>query len=228
MADGNLTGEGKVALENAPEGSLLTQLQQLTQHPLTYEGQWRATEIQLGPFLSMFVQSLPENLSDSTGRLSGTAQFSGNSTDLSSFTLDSEIALIETTLDEVALGDSTLTCRIESGALNANGNLDETEIDIKAPFPLRQQDTFDIRASGINFDKVMKIVNSANFGGIGTASATLSSDGVLKGFLEMLDVTFNDIPMGVLAGNFRYQEGRVYIENGLLTKNTKNDVFNTI
>ena len=171
VADGNLTGEGKVALENAPEGSLLTQLQQLTQYPLTYEGQWRATEIQLGPFLSMFVQSLPENLSDSTGRLSGTAQFSGNSTDLSSFTLDSEIALIETTLDEVALGDSTLTCRIESGALNANGNLDETEIDIKAPFPLRQQDTFDIRASGINFDKVMKIVNSANFGGIGTASA---------------------------------------------------------
>ena len=225
VADGNLTGEGKVALENEPEGSLLTQLQQLTQHPLTYEGQWRATEIQLGPFLSMFVQSLPENLSDSTGCLSGTAQFSGNSTDLSSFTLDSEIALIETTLDEVALEDSTLTCRIESGVLNANGNLDETEIDIKAPFPLRQQDTFDIRASGINFDKVMKIVNSANFGGIGTVSATLSSDGVLKGFLEMPDATFNDIPMGVLAGNFRYQEGRVYIENGLLTKNTKNDVL---
>ena len=109
--------------------------------------------------------------------------------------------------------------------MKANGNFDETSIDITAPFPLRQQDTLDIQASGIDFDKVMKIANSSDFGGIGTASAKLSSDGTLRGSLEVPNATFNDIPLGVLTGDFRYQAGRVYIENGLLTKNTKNEAL---
>ena len=219
IADGTLTGEGSVALENALKGNLLAQLQQLTTYPFIYAGEWHATEIQLIPFLSMFVQ-LPENLSDSIGLLSGTAKFSGNSTDISNFNFDSEIALTGATLDEVELEDSTFKCSIDAGELKANGNFDETAIDITAPFPLRQQDAFDIQASSINFDKVTKIVNTADFGGIGASSAKLSSDGRLEGFLEVPNASFNDIPIGVLKGNYRYQEGQVFIENGLLTKNT--------
>ena len=219
IADGILAGEGNVTLENAPDGSLLTQLRQLTQHTFNYAGQWHATEIQLIPFLSMFAE-LPENLSDGVGHLSGTAKFSGNSTDFSSFNLDSEITLIETILDEVALEDSTLNCGIVAGVLKANGNFDETSIEITAPFPLGEQDTLEIQASGINFDKIMKIANTADFGGTGTSSAQLSSDGTLKGSLEVPDATFNDIPIGVLRGDYRYQDGRVFIEDGLLTKNT--------
>ena len=219
IADGTLTGEGSVTLENAPDGNLRTQLRQLTQHTFNYIGQWHATEIDLIPFLSMFAE-LPENLSDGTGSLSGTAKFSGKNADISSFDLDSEITLIGTVLDEVVLEDSTLNCRIQMGVLRANGNLDETLIDITAPFPLGEQDTLDIQASGINIEKIMKIANSSGFGGIGTSSAQLSSDGTLKGFLEVPDTTFNDIPIGVLTGDFRYQDGRVFIENGLLTKNT--------
>ena len=222
IADGTLAANGSVTLENAPEGNLLTQHRQLTQYPFNYAGEWHATEMQLIPLLSMFVQ-LPENLSDSIGHLSGTAKFSGNSTDISSFNLDSEMALVETTLDEVVLEDSTLKCTIAAGELKANGNFDETAIEITAPFPLQQQDTWDIQALGLNFDELMKIANTSDFGGIGTLSAQLSSDGTLSGFLEVPDATFNDIPIGVLMGNFRYQERQVFIENGLLTKNTKND-----
>ena len=222
IADGTISANGNVTLENTPEGDLLTQLRQLSQYPFNYAGELRATEMQLIPLLSMFLQP-PENLLDNVGSLSNTTKFSGNSTDISSFNLDSEMTLVETTLDEVVLEDSTLNCTIEAGELNALGNFDETAIEITAPFPLQQEDTLDIQISGLNFDKLMKIANSEDFGGTGTSSAQMSADGTLSGFLEVPDATFNDIPIGVLTGNYRYQDGQVFIENGLLTKNTKAD-----
>ena len=219
IAGGTLVGEGSIALENAPEGKLLTQLRHLLQYPFTYTGQWHATEVQLIPFLSMFVQ-LPENLSDGIGHLSGTAKFSGNSIDLSNFNLDGKIALIGSTLDEVVIGDSKLNFTIEGSALNANGNFDKTAIEITGPFPLRQQDTLDIQALNINFGKLTKIANTVDFEGIGTLSAQLSLDGTLHGDLEVPAATFNDMPIGTLTGNFRYQDRKVFVEDGLLTKNT--------
>ena len=80
VADGTLIGKGSIGLQNGLKGELITQLQQLTAHPLVYEGQWDATDMQLIPLLSMFVQ-LPEYLADSTGHLSGSATFNGNGTD---------------------------------------------------------------------------------------------------------------------------------------------------
>jgi len=38
--------------------------------------------------------------------------------------------------------------------------------------------------------------------------------------MQITNATFNDIPIGALAGDFRYHDGRVFIENGLMTKNT--------
>ena len=224
VADGTLTGGGSIGLQNGLEGNVIKQLQKLTAHPLVYEGQWDATDMQLIPLLSMFVQ-LPEYLSDSIGLLSGTATFNGNGADLSTFKLNSTIEIIETTLNEVALEDSTLSCMIDAGELKADGNLDETEINITGAFPLAQQDALDIRVSKINFDDLMKIVNTADLGGIGEYTAKLSSDGTLKGFMRIPNASFNDIPIGVLAGDLRYQNGQVFIENGLLTKNTKNDLM---
>lgn len=216
IADGTLSGEGSIALETGPEGTLLKQFQQLTTSPFNYDGQWHATDIEIIPFLSMFVE-LPEYLSDSVGHLSGTAKFSGTSTNLSSLNLDSEVALTETTLNEVLLEDSRFNCTIEAAQLKAHGSFDGAVIDATAPFPLGQQDVLDIQVTDINFDKLMKIANTADFGGIGTSSATLSSAGILKGVLEVPEATFNDLPLGVLTGNYRYQDGRVYIEDGLLT-----------
>ncbi len=218
VADGAVVGDGSLTLKNALEGNPLTQLQQLTLHPIRYRGKWDATKIQLIPLLSMFAK-LPENLVESTGLLSSNGAFSGNTTDTSSLELDSKIVLRETILDEVKLDDSTLNCTIAMGELKINGSLDETEINITGPVPLDRQDVLEIHASGINFDDLMKIANSADIGGTAELSAKLS-DGTLTGSMKIPDATFNDIPIGALAGNFRYQEGRVFIENGLMTKNT--------
>ena len=218
VAGGTVVGDGSITLENALEGDLLTQLQQLTLHPIRYHGKWDVTKIQLIPLLSMFTQ-LPENLVDSTGLLSSSGELNGNSTDTSSLELDSKITLTETTLDEVELNDSTFNCTIAAGELKIDGNLDATEINITGPCPLEQQDALEIHATDINFDDLMKIANSTDIGGTAELSAKLS-DGTLTGFMKIPNATFNDIPIGILAGDFRYQEGRVFIENGLMTKNT--------
>ncbi len=218
VGDGTVVGDGSITSENALEGTLLKSLQLLATHPITYRGKWDATSIQLIPLLSMFTQ-LPENLIGSTGLLASSGKFSGNTTDSSSLELESKIVLTETTLDEVKLDDSTLKGTIAAGELKIDGNLDETEVNVAGPYPVEQQDDLEIRASGINFDDLMKIANSEDLGGTGNLTAKLS-DGILNGFMEISNATFNDIPIGTLVGNFRYQEGRIYIENGLMTKST--------
>ena len=223
IADGTLTGNGTIGLQSRPEGDVIAQLRQLTTSSLTYTGQWEATDVQLIPLLSMFVQ-LPEFLADSTGHLSGNATFNGSTTALSTLNLNSKIEITETVLNTVALADSTLNCTIDAGELKVDGNLDETELNITGPFPLAEQDALDLRMSGINFDDLMKIVDSADLGGTGEYTAKLSLDGTLAGAMKIPNASFNDIPIGTLVGNLDYQEGQVFIENGLLTKNTTEDI----
>ena len=224
IADGILTGKGSIGLQNRLEDDLMAQLQQLTQHPMVYKGQWDATDMQIIPLLSMFAE-LPDYLAESTGLLSGTATFDGNSTDPSTFKLNSTIEITETILNEIAFADSVLNCTIEAGELKADGNLDETEITVTGPFPLAAENALDIRMSDINFDDLTKITNSADFSGTGEYTAKLSSEGVLKGFMEIPNASFTDIPIGELSGDLRYQDGQVFIENGYLTKNTKRDTL---
>ena len=226
IADGTLSGNGTIGLQSRPEGDVIAQLQQLPTSPLTYTGQWQATDVELIPLLSMFVQ-LPEYLADSTGYLSCNATFNGSGKDFSTFKLNSTIEITETILNAVALADSRLRCTIDAGELKADGHLDETEIAVTGPFPLAAQDALDIRISAINFDDLMKIVNSADLGGTGEYTAKLSSDGTLAGSLKIPNASFNDIPIGALVGNLDYQDGQVFIENGLLTKNTKKDLVTT-
>ena len=224
IADGTLTGKGSIGLQNRLEGDPIAQLQQLTQHPIVYEGQWDATDLQLIPLLSMFAE-LPDYLAESTGRLSSTATFDGNSTDPSTFKLNSTVEITETILNEIAFEDSVLNCSIEAGELKADGNLDETEITVTGPFPLAPENALDIRMSAINFDDLTKITNSADFSGTGEYTAKLSAEGVLNGFMEISNASFTGIPIGELSGDLRYQDGQVFIENGYLTKNTKRDTL---
>ena len=222
IADGTLTGEGSVGLRTRPEGNLIAQLQQLVTRPLNYTGQLEVTDIQLIPLLSMFVQ-LPDFLIDSTGHLSGNAAFYGSSGDTSTLNLDSTLQVTDAVLNTVALKDSKLNCKVEDGVLRADGHLDETAIAVTGPFPLAEQDALDIHVSDINFNDLMKIVNSADFGGTGEYTAKLSADGKLNGHIEVPNANFFDIPIGALTGNFNYHDGQVFIENGRLTKNTIND-----
>lgn len=221
VADGTVVADGSITSENMLEGHLLTHLQQLPTHPIAYRGKWDVTDVQLIPLLSMFTQ-LPENLMDGIGLLSSRGALSGNSPDISGFELDSKITLTGTTLDEVKLDDSTFNCTIASGELEIVGNFDETGINIMGPFPIEPQDALDIYATGINFDDLMKIADSTDIGGTGELTAKLS-DGTLTGFMKIPNATFRDIPIGALSGDFRYQAGRIHIENGLMTKNTIGD-----
>lgn len=224
IAGGTLTGAGSIGLQSEFNGDVITFLQQLTQRPIIYEGQWNATDMQLIPLLSMVVQ-LPDYLSESAARLSASATFSGDGTDFSTLKLNSTVEITETVLNEVEFEDSVLNCTIAAGALKADGNLDETDIVVTGAFPWSQQETLDLRISDINFDELTKITNNADFGGTGEYTAKLSSKGVLTGVMEIPDASFNDIPIGVLAGDLRYQDGQVFIENGYLTKNTKKDTL---
>ena len=222
IADGTLTGNGTIGLHSRPEGDVSAQLRQLTTHPLAYTGECEAIDVQLIPLLSMFAQ-LPEFLVDSTGHFSGNATFNGSSTDISTLNLNSTFDVTDTVLNTVALKDSTLNCKIEDGVLKTDGNLDETVIAVTGPFPLVSgQDALDIHISNINFDDLMKIVNSADLGGTGEYTAKLSSDGKLNGHIRIPNASFIDIPIGILAGNLNYHDGQVFIENGRLTKNTIN------
>ena len=223
VADGTLSGTGSIRLQNRLVGDLTTQLQQLTAQPLVYDGQWHATDMQLVPLLSMFVQ-LPDYLTDSTGLLAANATFNGNSSDLSTFNLNSTIEITGATLNAVALTDSTLRCIIEDAQLKADGDLHKADINITGTFPLAEQESLDIHIARINFDDLMRIVNSADLGGTGEYTAKLAADGTLRGTMKIPNASFNDIPIGVLAGNLNYQDGQIFIENGLLTKNTKKDI----
>ena len=223
IADGTLNGNGSIGLQTRPTGNLIAQLGQFTTRPLNYSGQLEATDIQLLPLFSMFAP-LPEFLvEDSTGHLSGNATFYGSSTDPSTLNLNSTLEITDTVLNTVALKDSVLNCQIENGVLRANGHLDETVIAVTGPFPITEQDVLDIRVTDINFEDLMKIANSVDFGGTGEYTAKLSSDGKLNGYIKIPNANFFDIPIGVLAGNLNYHDGQVFIENGRLTKNTIND-----
>ena len=107
--------------------------------------------------------------------------------------------------------------------MKTDGNLDGTVIAVTGPFPLTEQDALDIHVSNINFDDLMKIVNSADLGGTGEYTAKLASDGKLNGYIRIPNASFIDIPIGILAGNLNYHDGQVFIENGRLTKNTINE-----
>ena len=114
---------------------------------------------------------------------------------------------------------------IDAGELKVDGNLDETEINITGPFPLGEQDSLELRISGINFRRPDENCQQCESRwDTGEYTAKWSSDGTLKGSLKIPNASFNDIPIGALVGNLDYQDGQVFIENGLLTKNTKKDL----
>ncbi len=218
IANGTLNGNGSIGLQSPSEGDVITQLRQLTTHPLAYTGELAATDIQLIPLLAMFVAP-PEFLVDSTGSLSGSAAFTGSSDDISTLNLDSTLALTDTVLNTVELQDSAINCKVEDSVLRADGHLDESVIAVAGSLPLTEQNLLDIRISDINFDDLMKIVNSADFGGTGEYIAQLSSDGKLNGHIKIPNANFFDIPIGILTGDLNYQDGQVFVENGRLTQN---------
>ena len=143
---------------------------------------------------------------------------------------------------EIALKDSFLNCTISAAAgmvvaparqgfiphnaqVTANGTLDAAHLNIEGPI-----NNLQLALRDVDFGKLFQIFDSAPFAGTGSITAQITKEGSAsfpakrgkylkaRGYVEVPATTFMDNPIGVLTGDFRYAEGRVFIENGHLTK----------
>ncbi len=217
---------------------LLTRLQALTNALAIYEAEWHGTQIQLQSVFPILPGWLREVLQAdvtaadlfTTGTFNGShllaqdeAQI-GDSPHDSFLQLHGNLKLTNTVLNDVPLADSTLRCTISAteGAaaeIEVTGNLNqETELRLKGPFGETANEPLQVHFVAIDMATAIRIFNTAELGGEAEITASISHDGIAKGSVQIPDATFMNIPIGVLAGDFRYRDGRVLIENGVLSK----------
>ncbi len=225
IADGTLTGDGSATFDNTSQGNLIERLQHFAKQPITYDSNWQISDTQLGSLLSMFGELLEQIPQIESGIFTGSAKIKGDTT--GTFHLDSNVKLADTSFlvkdESIPLNDSSLDCKISSedangSSISVDGTIDDTTVDISGSF-----DSFDVQLENVDFGKLSRIFNSVPFKGVGSITAQVKKDGTAAGHVEM-PATFychNDdepIPLGRLAGNFRYENRIVYFENAHLTK----------
>ncbi|MDE0485217.1 MAG: hypothetical protein OXI67_21795 [Candidatus Poribacteria bacterium] len=225
VADGLLSGSGSVTFDNNSEGNLIKRLQHFVKQPITYDSKWDISEVQLDLLLAMFAELSKQIPQLESGTFTGTALINGNTT--RDFHLDSSVKLSDTRFlvkdESIPLKNSSLNCEISSEHTNGSniridGTIDNTSVDINGSF-----DSFDVQLENVDFGKLSRIFNSVPFKGVGSITAQLKKDGTAAGHVEMPETFYchNDdepIPLGRLAGNFRYVDRIVYFENTHLTK----------
>ena len=190
-----------------------------------YEGAWHATGVQLASIPPM------EPFQSWKGHVSTTGNFSGKGTDASKLRLDGVLELTDASLNGVAIADSTLACILasplslsaravsnraygRSGELNIFGRLAGADVHLGGQLG----EGLRLHATAVRVDKLMDMFGGAPLNGRGEMTAVISTTGTMAGTLDIRDATFMDIPIGVLAGDFRYEAGQVFVENGGLTK----------
>lgn len=220
IAGGEVSGKGQIAKTT---GNVARRF--------NYDGTMAVKDVQLLALLPMFIE-LPEgNPHLNSGTLAGTAQVRGDTS--GRLQLESSLQLSETTFlvkrnrpvdtTEIALKDSFLNCTISAVAehnaqVTADGTLDEAYLNIEGSI-----NNLQLTLRDVDFGKLSQIFNSAPFAGIGSLTAQITKEGTARGYVEVPATTFMDIPIGVLTGDFRYADGRMFIENGHLTKG-KSDI----
>ena len=186
-----------------------------------YEGAWHAAGVQLASIPPM------EPFRSWKGHVSTTGNFSGKGTDASKLRLDGALELTDASLNGVAIADSTLACILaspvgavsnraygRSGELNIVGRLAGADVHLGGQLG----EALRLHATAVRMDKLMDMFGGARLNGRGEMTAVISTTGTIVGTLDIPDATFMDIPIGVLAGGFRYEAGQVFVENGRLTK----------
>ena len=227
VADGKLTGSGSATFDNTSQGKLIERLQQIVEQPITYNSQWEIADIQLPSLLTTLVELPPEAPQLESGIFSGTVNISGKSTE--NFHIDSGVQLSDMNLlvtkesgqsIPFSMNDSSLNCKIssepESGSnITADGNIDSIKVEING-----SSGTFDVELSHVDFGKLFDIFTTTPFKGIGSVTVQVKDDGTATGYAEIPKAYYNpeEIPIGRLAGNFRYKDGVVFFENTNLTK----------
>ncbi len=222
IADGEVSGKGRIAKATGA-----------AEQRFTYSGTMSVKDVQLLSLLPMFVE-LPEgNPHLNSGALAGTAQVRGDTSGMlhleSSMQLSGAAFLVKRNSPaeqsgvnalntEIALKDSFLNCTISAAAghnaqVTADGSLDTAPLNIEGPL-----NNLQLALRDVDFGKLFQIFDSAPFAGTGSITAQITKEGTARGYVEVPATTFMDNPIGVLTGNFRYAEGRMFIENGHLTK----------
>ncbi len=228
IADGTLTGNGSITFDNNVKGNLLEKIQHYLKESISYESKWTISDVQLPILVSSLVE-VPEDMPKiASGTISGLGDFNGNSkgylhidgdVDISNASI---IVLDKGQVKSFSLEDSSLDCEIgtETGKetiVTANGNIDKTTVVVGGSL-----DSIDVKLADIDFGKLCKIFKSVPFSGIGTISATVLKDGTANGYAEIPQAYYGDLNslLGRLAGNFRYEDKVLSIDNALLTKKT--------
>ena len=226
VADGKLTGSGSATFDNTSEGNLIKRLQHIVKQPIAYKSKWEVENIQLNSLLSMFVELPAETPQIESGMFTGSAQISGSTTQ--SFLFDSSVKLSETSLlakdETIPLKDSSLNLEISSksengSSVHAKGTIDEANVDIDGSL-----ENIDVQLGNVDFGKIARIFNTVPFKGVGNITAQISKDGSATGDVEIPEAFYcheDDpipIPIGRLAGSFRYIDRIVSFENTYLTK----------
>ena len=186
-----------------------------------YEGAWHATGVQLASIPPM------EPFRSWKGHVSTTGNFRGKMDHGSILRLDGVLELTDASLNGVAIADSTLACILaspvgavsnraygRSGELNIFGRLAGADVHLGGQLG----EGLRLHATAVRVDKLMDMFGGAPLNGRGGMTAVISTTGTMAGTLDIRDATFMDIPIGVLSGDFRYEAGQVFVENGRLTK----------
>ena len=234
IADGEVSGKGRISKTTGA-----------AEQRFTYSGTMSVKDVQLLSLLPMFVE-LPEgNPHLNSGALAGTAQVRGDTSGMlhleSSMQLSGAAFLVKRNSPaeqsgvnalntEIALKDSFLNCTISAAAghnaqVTAAGTLDAAHLNIEGPI-----NNLQLALRDVDFGKLFQIFDSAPFAGTGSITAQITKEGSAsfpakrgkylkaRGYVEVPATTFMDNPIGVLTGDFRYADGRMFIENGHLTK----------
>ncbi|MDE0087137.1 MAG: hypothetical protein OXU23_15560 [Candidatus Poribacteria bacterium] len=225
VAGGTLSGSGRVTFDNNSEGNLIERLQHFFKQPITYDSKWDISDVQLNLLLAMFGELSKQIPQIESGTFTGTALINGNTT--RDFHLDSSVKLSDTRFfvknESIPLKNSSLNWKISSEHTNGSniridGIIDNTSVDINGSL-----DSFDVQLENVDFGKLSRIFNSVPFKGVGSITGQIKKDGTATGHVEMPEAFYchsdeDPIPLGRLAGNFRYENRVVYFENAHLTK----------
>lgn len=222
IAEGNLSGSGNLAFDNISEGNIIERIQHFVKNPISYKSNWDISHVQLKPLIPIWVEIPPSAPQIKSGIFSGTAEINGNTSGDFDFIGNVQLsdASLLTRTKTIKLQDSSLNCTVIPGSegiltIMVDGKIDGSDVDINGSL-----ETPTVVLSNVDFGKLCEIANTLPFNGIGTITAQIKKDRIATGHIEIPDAYFDNdyIPMGRLAGDFRYQNGIVYFENAYLTK----------
>lgn len=230
IANGTLSGNGRISFDNSIEGNLLDRILQYLKHPIAYESKWTITDLQLPKLLSSLVELSEDMPKITSGTISGLGDLYGNSD--GNLNLDGEINLFDASvlvkdkgqMNSFSFEDSSLKCEMASekgkeSIITANGNIDATTVAISGSL-----DIIDVKLNDIDFGKISKIFESLPFNGIGNISAKIKKDGTANGYVELPKAYYgsSNSLLGGLTGSLRYKDNTLSIDNALLTKQSEN------